>query len=73
MILLSKKTIRFFNKSGKLDNTISFLESIQKKVNYINLQCIVEGSDIEITLSGPQDLQLLAIERLKALADKWLE
>jgi hypothetical protein len=70
---MTKKTICFYNKTKKLENTIGFLESIQKKVNYINLQCIVEGQDIEITLSGPQDLQHLALERLKALADEWLE
>ncbi|TXT64557.1 MAG: hypothetical protein BAJALOKI1v1_550014 [Promethearchaeota archaeon] len=70
---MGKKTkIHFFNETGKLENIIEFLEAIQKRVNYINLQCTVEGKDIEVTLSGPRDLQLLAIERLKVLADKWL-
>lgn len=68
-----KKTIWFQNNSGKLDNVIEFLEQVKKKVNYINLNCTVEGRDIEISLSGPQDLQHLAIERLKILAEKHLE
>lgn len=68
-----KKTIWFQNNSGKLDNVIEFLEQVKTKVNYINLNCTVEGRDIEISLSGPQDLQHLAIERLKILAEKHLE
>jgi len=68
-----KKTIWFQNNSGKLDNVVEFLEQVKKKVNYINLNCTVEGRDIEISLSGPQDLQHLAIERLKILAEKHLE
>lgn len=68
-----KKTIWFYNETGKLDNVVEFLEQIKKKVNYINLNCTVEGRDIEVSLSGPQDLQHLAIERLKVLAQKYLE
>ncbi len=68
-----KKTIHFENKTRKLENLISFLENVQEKVSYINLNCTVEGNEIEINLSGPEDLQLLAIGRLKALADEHLE
>jgi len=68
-----KKTIYFENKTGKLENIISFLEDIKEKVGYINLNCTVEGSNVEINISGPEDLQELAVERLKALADKYLE
>jgi hypothetical protein len=68
-----KKTIHFENKTGKLENIISFLEDIKEKIGYINLNCTVEGRDVEINLSGPEDLQELAVERLKALADKYLE
>ncbi|MBD3198055.1 MAG: hypothetical protein GF317_23595 [Candidatus Lokiarchaeota archaeon] len=68
-----KKVINFYNYTGKLDNVIKFLESIQEKVNYINLSCNVEGKDIKVTLSGPKDLQHLAIERLKVLSQKYLE
>ncbi|MFO7797195.1 MAG: hypothetical protein ACQERB_08305 [Promethearchaeati archaeon] len=68
-----KKTMRFYNNSGKLENVIVFLEQVQEKINYININCTVEGRDIEISLSGPQDLQHLATERLKRLADKHLE
>jgi hypothetical protein len=70
---MGKKTIWFENNTGKLDNVVEFLEQIKKKVNYINLNCTVEGRDIEISLSGPQDLQHLAIERLKVLAEKYLQ
>jgi hypothetical protein len=68
-----KKTIHFENDTGKLDNVISFLEDIKEKVGYINLNCTVEGRDIEVNLSGPEDLQELAVQRLKALAEKYLE
>ncbi|TFF98150.1 MAG: hypothetical protein EU541_07215 [Promethearchaeota archaeon] len=68
-----KKTIYFENKTGKLDGVIRFLEDIKDKVGYINLNCTVEGKEIEVNLSGPDDLQALAIERLKALAEKHLE
>jgi hypothetical protein len=70
---MGKKTIWFENNTGKLENVIEFLEQIKKKVNYINLNCTVEGREIEISLSGPQDLQHLAIERLKVLAEKYLQ
>jgi len=68
-----KKTMRFYNNSGKLENVILFLEQVQKKITYININCTVDGRDIEVSLSGPQDLQYLATERLKKLADEHLE
>lgn len=69
-----KKTLYFFNYTGKLDNVIKFLETIQKKVNYINLNATVEGvKEIKITISGPKDLQHLATNRLRHLAEKYLE
>ncbi|TXT59494.1 MAG: hypothetical protein BAJALOKI2v1_200007 [Promethearchaeota archaeon] len=70
---MPKKTLHFFNTSGELDNIIQFLENIQKKVDYINLNATVEGKDIKIVLSGPRDVQVLATERIKALAEQFLE
>ena len=67
-----KKVIRFYNNSGTLDNIIRFLEDIQKKINYLNLNVTVEGKSIKITLFGSRDLQYLATERLKDLANRYL-
>ena len=67
-----KKIIHFYNDSGSLDNIIKFLENIQKKVNYLNLNVSVEGKTIKITLFGSRDLQHLATERLKELANRYL-
>jgi len=67
-----KKIIHFYNNSGSLDNIIKFLENIQKKVNYLNLNVSVEGKTIKITLFGSRDLQHLATERLKELANRYL-
>ncbi|MFX0031923.1 MAG: hypothetical protein ACFE8E_03945 [Candidatus Hodarchaeota archaeon] len=67
-----RRVIHFYNPSGNLDNTIKFLESIQKKVNYLNLNCEVEGKSIKVTLYGPKELQYLAIERLRELANQFL-
>ena len=67
-----KKVIHFYNNSGSLDNVVEFLENIQKKVNYLNLNVSVEGKSIKITLFGSRDLQNLATERLRALAEKYL-
>lgn len=67
-----KRTIRFYNDKGKLENVVKFLEAIQKKIDYVNLNCVVEGKIIKIKLSGPRDLQHLAIEQLKDLAEKLL-
>lgn len=69
---VGKKIIHFYNNSGSLDNVIKFLESIQKKVNYLNLNVSVEGKSIKITLFGSRDLQHLATERLKDLANQYL-
>ena len=69
---VGKKIIHFYNNSGSLDNVIKFLENIQKKVNYLNLNVSVEGKSIKITLFGPRDLQHLATERLKDLANRYL-
>jgi len=67
-----KKVIHFYNNSGILDNVIRFLEDIQKKITYLNLNISVEGKSIKITLFGSRDLQYLAIERLKDLANRYL-
>ncbi len=67
-----KKVIHFNNNSGNLDNVIRFLEDVQKKINYLNLNVSVEGKSIKITLFGSRDLQYLATERLKDLANRYL-
>ncbi|MHA2009609.1 MAG: hypothetical protein ACXABO_13605 [Promethearchaeota archaeon] len=67
-----KKVIHFYNDSGSMDNVIEFLENIQKKINYLNLNVSVEGKSIKITLFGSRDLQHLATERLKDLANRYL-
>ena len=67
-----KKVIHFYNNSGNLDNVIRFLEDVQKKINYLNLNVSVEGKSIKITLYGSRDLQYLATERLKDLANRYL-
>lgn len=67
-----KKVIQFYNNSGNLDNVIRFLEDVQKKINYLNLNVSVEGKSIKITLFGSRDLQYLATERLKDLANRYL-
>ena len=67
-----RRVIHFYNQSGILENTIKFLENIQKKVNYLSLNCVVEGKSIKVTLFGPKDLQFLAIERLKEIANEYL-
>ncbi|MFW9973454.1 MAG: hypothetical protein ACFFDF_24935 [Candidatus Odinarchaeota archaeon] len=69
---MGKKIINFYNNSGSLDNVIKFLENIQKKVNYLDLNVSVEGKSIKITLFGSRDLQHLATERLKDLANRYL-
>ena len=67
-----KKVIHFYNNSGSLENVIKFLENVQKKINYLNLNVYVEGKSIKITLFGSRDLQHLATERLKDLANRYL-
>ena len=69
---VGKKVIHFYNSSGSLDNIIKFLESVQKKINYLNLNASVDGKNIKITLFGSRDLQNLATERLKDLANQFL-
>ena len=68
---LGKKVIHFYNNSGSLDNVIKFLEDIQKKINYLNLNVSVEGNSIKVILFGSRDLQHLATERLKDLANRY--
>ena len=63
--------MRFYNNTGELQNTIKFLENIQKKINYLNLTAEVEGKVIKVTLYGTKDLQHLARERLYELARKF--
>ena len=67
-----KKVINFINSSGEVNNIIKFLEEVQKKINYLNLNCKVDGKVIKITLFGPKDLQYLASERLRELANQYL-
>ncbi|MBY9014763.1 MAG: hypothetical protein KGD68_03650 [Candidatus Lokiarchaeota archaeon] len=67
-----KKVINFYNSSGELANIVKFLEEVQKKINYLNLNCKVEGKAIKITLVGPRDLQYLASERIRELANQYL-
>ena len=67
-----KKVINFYNPSGDINNIIKFLEEVQKKINYLNLNCKVDGKVIKITLFGPRDLQYLASERLRELANQYL-
>ena len=67
-----KKVIHFYNNSGSLENIVKFLENVQKKINYLNLNVSVEGKNIKITLFGSRDLQNLATERLRALAEEYL-
>ncbi len=67
-----KRIIHFYNSKGSINNVINFLESIQKKIDYINLNVSVEGKTIKVTLFGSRDLQFLAIERLKDLAQQYL-
>ena len=69
---VGKRVIHFYNNSGSLDNAITFLENIQKKINYLNFNINVEGKNIKITLFGSRDLQNLAVERLKDLANQYL-
>ncbi len=69
---VGKKVIHFHNNSDSLDNTIKFLENIQKKIKYLNLNVSVEGNNIKVTLFGSRDLQYLAIESLKELANRFL-
>ncbi len=63
--------MRFYNNTGDLQNTIKFLENIQKKINYLNLTVEVERKTIKVTLFGTKDLQYLARERLYELARKF--
>ncbi|MHA2289872.1 MAG: hypothetical protein ACXABG_13895 [Promethearchaeota archaeon] len=67
-----KKVINFFNSSGEVSNIVKFLEEVQKKINYLNLNCKVDGKVIKITLFGPKDLQYLASARLRELANQYL-
>jgi hypothetical protein len=67
-----RKVLHFYNSSGDVNKIILFFEDLQKKVNYLNLNASVEGKDIKITLFGPRDLQSLASERLREIANKYL-
>jgi len=68
-----KKVFHFYNASGELSNIINFLEDVQKKINYINLNCTVDGNIVKVSIFGPRDLQSLASQRLRELADRYLE
>ncbi len=67
-----RKVLHFYNNTGDINKIILFLEDIQKKINYLSLNASVNGKDIKITLFGPRDLQTLASERLRELANKYL-
>jgi len=67
-----RKVLHFYNSSGDVNKIILFFEDLQKKVNFLNINASVEGKDIKITLFGPRDLQSLASERLRELANKYL-
>jgi hypothetical protein len=67
-----KRIIHFYNQNGDTNSVVLFLEEIQKKINYLNLNCTVEGKNIKVTIFGPRDMQILAIERLKELAERFL-
>jgi hypothetical protein len=67
-----RKVIHFHNSSGSLENIIQFLQEIQKKINYLTLNCSIEGKSVKITIFGPRDLQFLATERLRELANRYL-
>ena len=68
-----KKVVYLYNNSGSLDRVVKFLENIKKKISYIDLNVLVEGKKIKVSLFGPRDLQYLAYERLKELAQEFLE
>ncbi|NHJ24120.1 MAG: hypothetical protein EAX89_06070 [Candidatus Lokiarchaeota archaeon] len=68
-----RKVFHFYNSSGELENIVKFLEDVQKKVNYINLNCTVDGNFVKITIFGPRDIQSLATERLRELANRYLD
>jgi hypothetical protein len=68
-----RKIFHFYNSSGEINRIVSFLEEVQKKVNYINLNCSVDGKDVKVTIFGPRDLQSLASQKLRELADQYLE
>lgn len=67
-----KRIIHFYNQNGDINSVVQFLEEMQKKVNYLSLNCTVEGKNVKITIFGPRDMQILAIERLKELAERFL-
>ena len=67
-----RKVINFYNSTGELANVVKFLEEVQKKITYLNLNCKVDGNTIKITIFGPRDLQYLASERLRELANQYL-
>lgn len=69
-----KKVLHFYNTSGRLENVITFLENVQKKINYVSLNVSVEGrKNIKVILYGSKDLQYLACERLRELAQRYLK
>ncbi|MHA1689549.1 MAG: hypothetical protein ACTSUN_09485 [Promethearchaeota archaeon] len=68
-----KRVLNYYNYSQSLENIIKFLESIQKKVNFLDLNVLVERNSIKITLHGPRDLQSLAIDKLNELANLLLK
>lgn len=70
---IGKRVIRFYN-NGSLENIIKFLENVQKKVNFVNLSATVDGcKTVKIILYGNRDLQYLACEKLRDLAQEFLQ
>ena len=67
------KKLSFYNYSRSLENVIQFLESVQKKIKFVDLNVDVEGNEIKVKLFGTRDLQILASEKIKELANQFLK
>ncbi len=59
------KTV-YFPAAPKLDNTIEFMEKIQKKITYVSLQLSMKRDSIEIKLRGSKDMLSRALEEIKS-------
>jgi len=59
-----RKVVNFYNSSGELANLVKFLEEVQKKINYLNLNCKVDGKAIKITLKTKKHLFNYRLENL---------
>jgi hypothetical protein len=59
------KTIHF-PAAPRLENTIEFMEKIQKKVTYVSMQLSMKRDSIEVKLRGSKDMLSRALEEIKA-------